>query len=85
MNHTEHVTSDLRERVEQRLGKPLAASANTGLWRCPACPPERHALLMVSADEYRCLSGYPCDGGATEWMRSDNKETDTLLIVGVSA
>lgn len=77
-----HMTTDLRELAEQHLGKPLAASTHAGLWRCPACPPERHALLMVSADEYRCLSGYPCDGGATEWMRSDDKEADALLVLG---
>lgn len=85
MKHAETLSTDLRELVEQRLGKPLAASTHAGLWRCPACPLERHALLMVSVDEYRCLSGYPCDGGATEWMRSSNEETDALLIVGGSA
>lgn len=80
MKHNEHLTSDLRELVEPHLGKPLAASALAGLWRCPACPPERHALLMVSADEYRCLSGYPCAGGATEWM-SEQMETTELIAV----
>ena len=85
MKHAETLSTDLRELVERRLGKPLAASKHAGLWRCPACPLERHALLMVSVDEYRCLSGYPCDGGATEWMRSSNEETDALLIVGGSA
>lgn len=82
MKYAETLSTDLRERVEARLGKPLAASTHAGLWRCPACPPERHALLMVAADEYRCLSGYPCDGGASEWMRSSS-ETDAVLIVGV--
>jgi hypothetical protein len=38
---------DLRDLVEKHLGKPLAASLNASLWRCPACSPERHALLMV--------------------------------------
>jgi len=85
MKHNEHSTGDLRELAQQHLGKPLAVSTHAGLWRCPACPPKRHALLMVSADEYRCLSGYPCDGGATEWMRSEDKEADELLIAGVSA
>lgn len=85
MKYAETLSTDLRELVEQHLGKPLAASAHAGLWRCPACPPERHALLMVSADEYRCLSGYPCNGGATEWMRSEDREVDELLIAGVSA
>ena len=47
--------TDLRDLVEAHLGKPLAASTHAGLWRCPACSPERHALLMVSADEYHCL------------------------------
>lgn len=75
MKHTEYLTTDLRELVEQRLGKPLAASTHAGLWRCPICPPERHALLMVSADEYKCLSGYPCDGGADEWLHSQEQLT----------
>jgi len=67
---TEEPIHDLRDLVEDHLGKPLATSAHAGLWRCPVCAPERHALLMVSADEYRCLSGYPCDGGASGWLNN---------------
>lgn len=85
MKHNQHSTEDLRELVQQHLGKPLAASTHAGLWRCPACPPERHALLMVSADEYRCLSGYPCDGGATEWMCRLHKPIGTVILLGESA
>jgi len=59
------------------LASRLAASTHAGLWRCPVCPPKRHALLMVSADEYQCLSGYPCDGGASEWMQSVAEPTDS--------
>jgi hypothetical protein len=73
---------DLRDLVEAYLGKPLAASAHAGLWRCPVCPPERHALLMVSADEYKCLSGYPCDGGADEWLHSQEQSTDEPFLFG---
>ncbi|GIK28169.1 hypothetical protein FBR02_13790 [Anaerolineae bacterium CFX9] len=80
-----YMTSDLRERVEQHLGKPLAASAYAGLWRCPACPPERHALLMVAADDYRCLSGYSCDGGASEWMTTLDPTPDESFAVGALA
>lgn len=76
---------DLRDLVEAYLGKPLAASTHAGLWRCPVCPPERHALLMVSTDEYRCLSGYPCDGGASDWMRRQEQEPDKLIGLGVTA
>jgi len=72
-------TTDLRHLVEVHLGKPLAASAHAALWRCPSCPPGRHALLMASADEYRCLSGYPCDGGASEWMARITPEADAPL------
>jgi hypothetical protein len=78
-------TTDLRDLLEEYLGKPLAASTHAALWRCPACPPERHALLMVSADEYKCLSGSPCDGGADEWMRSVIPEPDEPLLTGVLA
>jgi hypothetical protein len=78
-------TYDLRDMVEEHLGKPLAASTHAALWRCPACPPERHALLMVSADEYKCLSGYPCDGGADEWMHSVVSEPDEPLLTGALA
>jgi hypothetical protein len=66
---TEEQIHDLRDLVEKHLGKSLAASTHAALWRCPACSPERHALLMVSVNEYKCLSGYPCDGGADEWRR----------------
>jgi hypothetical protein len=34
---------------------------------------------MASADEYRCLSGYPCDGGASEWMARITPEADAPL------
>lgn len=78
-------TTDLRDLLEEYLGKPLAASTHAALWRCPACPPERHALLMVSADEYKCLSGYPCDGSADEWMRSVVPEPDEPFLTGVMA
>ncbi len=76
---------DLRDRVEVYLGKPLAASAHAGLWRCPVCPPELHALLMVSANEYKCLSGYPCDGGAAEWLPTIDPHPDEPLLIGVLA
>jgi hypothetical protein len=85
MTDVDLTTTDLRELAEQHLGKPLAASANAGLWRCPVCPPERHALLMVSADEYKCLSGYPCDGGASEWMSGVDPEPNQPLMIGVPA
>jgi hypothetical protein len=83
MNH--EMTIDLRDLVEAYLGKPLAASTHAALWRCPVCPPERHALLMVSTDEYRCLSGYPCDVGADEWMCSVVPEPDEPFLTGVLA
>jgi hypothetical protein len=78
-------TTDLRDLAEEHLGKPLAASTHAALWRCPVCPPERHALLMVSADEYKCLSGYPCDGGAEEWMSSIDPLPDEPFAVGALA
>lgn len=77
--------TDLRDLVEVHLGKPLAASPNAGLWHCPACSPERHALLIVSADEYKCLSGYVCDGGVSKWMRNIDPEPDEPLMIGVPA
>ena len=76
---------DLRDLVEAHLGKPLAASAHAGLWRCPACSSERHGLLLVSADEYKCLSGYVCDGGAGEWMQNIDQAPDEPLMIGVPA
>lgn len=61
-------TADLRELVEQHLGKTLAVSTKAALWRCPVCPPAVHSLLMISCREHRCLGRLPCDGGAIEWM-----------------
>ncbi len=29
---------------------------------------------MSLLHEYRCLSGYPCDGGASEWIRNIDQE-----------
>jgi len=83
MDYPELTMIDLRDLVEDHLGKPLATSAHAGLWRCPACSPQRHGLLMVSTDEYRCLSGYPCDGGASEWMQSLEERTGCILPLGV--
>lgn len=85
MTYVDLTPTDLRELAEEQLGKPLAASANAALWRCPVCPPERHALLMVSADEYKCLSGYPCDGGADEWRQSVDPLPNEPFAVGVLA
>lgn len=82
MTNKQLASTDLRALVEQHLGKPLAASAHAALWRCPACPPERHGLLMVSADEYKCLSGYPCDGGASEWMNGQTQPIDERSVFG---
>lgn len=85
MKYAERLTTDLRELVEQHLGKPLAVSTNAGLWRCPACPPERHALLMVSADKHHCLGRYACDGGASEWMHDTDKSASEPLALGETA
>lgn len=82
MMQNDEQTPDLRDRVEAYLGKPLAASARAGLWRCPVCPPKRHALLMVSATEYQCLSGSPCDGGAGTWLHSHVQSADERFVVG---
>jgi hypothetical protein len=85
MNYCDLTMTDLRDLAEQHLGKPLAASQKAALWHCPVCPPERHALLMVSADEYKCLSGYPCDGGAGEWIVALSPDPDEPMMVGVLA
>jgi hypothetical protein len=76
---------DLRELVEQYIGKPLASSANASLWRCPVCPPEAHSLLMVSADQFRCLGRYVCDGGASEWIQDIGESSTDLVLIGESA
>ena len=76
---------DLRELVEKHLGKPLAASTNAALWRCPVCPPERHSLLLVSADQHKCLERCVCDGGACECMRSEEQQPDKLTMLGATA
>ena len=78
MEYQELTTTDLRNLVEAHLGKPLAASTHAGLWRCPACSPERHGLLIVSADEYKCLSGYGCDGGVREWITAAKRVEETF-------
>ena len=62
---------DLRERAEKRLGKPLASSLNASLWRCPVCPPEAHSLLLVTADQHRCMGRRACDGGINKWMNAE--------------
>jgi hypothetical protein len=61
---------DLRDIVEARLGKPLAASVLASLWRCPVCSPDMHSLLMVSAVEIRCLGRSICDDDVSERMKT---------------
>ncbi|MBK9748819.1 MAG: hypothetical protein IPO91_18855 [Chloroflexi bacterium] len=71
---------DLRERAEKRLGKPLASSPNASLWRCPVCPPEAHSLLLVAADQHRCMGRRACDGGINEWMNAEDPEVEVTAI-----
>ena len=85
MMQSKVLPTDLRELVEQHIGKPLASSVNASLWRCPACPPEAHSLLMVSADQFRCLGRYACDGGASEWMRDIAEPTAVQVELGAPA
>lgn len=70
--------TDLREQAKKRLGKPLASSLNMSLWRCPICPPEAHALLLVSADQHRCMGRRVCDGGINDWMNEEYPEDEPL-------
>lgn len=83
MKPVDSSVTDLRKIVERRLGKPLAASANAALWRCPVCRKSSHSLLMVSADQCRCLGRHVCEGGVNEWLQNDN-ETDELLTLEAS-
>jgi len=71
---------DLRERVEKRLGKPLASSRNASLWRCPVCPPEAHSLLLVAVDQHRCLGCRVCDGGITNWMIENDLKAEPITV-----
>lgn len=75
---------DLRERVEKRLGKPLASSLNASLWRCPVCPPEAHSLLLVSADQHRCMGRRVCDGGINDWMNVEYPDAEPIAIGGTA-
>ena len=74
--------TDLRKVIERRLGKPLAASAKAALWRCPVCRKSSHSLLMVSADQYRCLGRCQCDGGVSEWMQNLKTPTSDAVAAG---
>ncbi len=85
MTQDEQTTIDLRDRVTVSLGEPLAANAHAALWRCPVCPRESYSLLMVLADQHHCVGHYPCDGGASEWMRSLAAPSSDLVSVGKSA
>lgn len=85
MSRDECLTDDLREVAEKHLGKPLAISQQAGLWRCPVCPPESYALLIVSAAGYRCLRIHPCDGGVARWMYGSDTSINQALAVGESA
>ena len=84
MSRDECLTDNLRETAAKHLGKPLAVSQQAGLWRCPVCPPESYALLMVSAAGYRCLRSHPCDGGMTQWMYGPDTSINQAMAVGES-
>lgn len=66
---------DFLEQAIRSLGRPLAASATAALWRCPKCGAQTHALLVVTADAYRCLSGYACSAGAEDWLLTGAEAT----------
>lgn len=86
MTHLVTSKTDLRELAEQHLGKPLAASANAALWRCPVCPLEAHSLLLVAADQYRCMGRYLCDGGVSEWVQNiETTAGESTSVVGETA
>lgn len=85
MPSIKQTTTDLRELAEAQLGRPLASSAKASLWRCPVCPPETYALLMVSANQFCCLGRYPCDGGASAWMRMIANPGSELVNTGETA
>ncbi len=86
MKSAEIKSFDLREVAERRLGESLAISIYARLRCCAACPPESYALIIVSANDYRCLSSFSCDGGTHEWMCTRNDETDMPpTIAGVLA
>lgn len=78
-------TCDLRELAEVHLGKPIAVSACAALWRCPACYRKHRGLLMVAANEYKCLSKHPCGGGAGQWMKALKQVSGEITVLGASA
>lgn len=82
MKSVDSSVTDLRKVIERRLGKPLAASANVALWRCPVCPKSSHSLLMASADEYSCLGRCQRDGGVREWMQNLKTPTSEPVASG---
>jgi hypothetical protein len=71
---------DLREWAETRLGEPLASSPNASLWRCPVCPPEVHSLLLVAADQHRCMGRRMCDGGINDWMNEEDLNARPIAV-----
>lgn len=74
---------DFLKQATESLGRPVAASATAALWRCPKCGAQTHALLVVTADAYRCLSGYACSAGAEDWLLTGASATaEDILNVG---
>lgn len=59
-------TSDLRTIAAHAWGQPLAASHQASLWRCPSCERKAHSLLVVTADQFRCLGRCGVCGGLPE-------------------
>lgn len=58
--------TDLRSIASQSWGHPLASSHRASLWWCPCCECKSSSLIVVTADQFRCLGRCGVRGGLVE-------------------
>lgn len=79
--------ADLRLIAAQSWGKPLASSLLASLWRCPSCERKKRSILLVAADQFRCLGQCRIAGGLLELetlitASAEHVPDDVLVEIG---
>ncbi|MBK9750076.1 MAG: hypothetical protein IPO91_25335 [Chloroflexi bacterium] len=79
--------ADLRQLAVETWGRPLASSSLAALWRCPCCQRNTHSIMMVAADQFRCLGQCRIAGGLLELetlitASAEHVPDDVLVEIG---
>ncbi len=79
--------ADLRQIAAETWGRPLASSSLASLWRCPCCDRNTHSIMMVAAEQFRCLGQCRIRGALLELetliaAAAEHMSVDNLVEIG---